>query len=105
MILNPKKAKTPVVSQLRTGSLPHGDLDLSGVCIHASLNLDILVVKFDSKLTLEGHVHCFVSHVSQRFGILRLVKCIFLDICVTSLLLYICSPNPRVLFSSVGVRC
>ena len=35
-------------------------------------------VKFDRKLTFEDHVRGIVS-VSQRIGILRLVKCIFVD--------------------------
>ena len=47
-------------------------------------NLDILSVKFDSKLTFEDHVCGIVSRVSQRIGILSLVKRVFVD---TSLLL------------------
>ena len=57
---------------------------LSGVSIRASPNLDILGVKFDSKLTFEDHVRGIVSRVSQRSGILRFVKRIFVD---TSVLL------------------
>ena len=41
-------------------------------------------MKFDSRLTFEDHVHCIVSCVSQRIGILRLVKLVFVD---TSVLL------------------
>ena len=41
-------------------------------------------MKLDSKLTIEDHVLGIVSHVSQRIGILRSVKCIFVD---TSVLL------------------
>ena len=63
---------------------PHGDSVLSRVSIRASPNLDILGVKFDSKLTFDDHVHCIVSRVSQRIGILRLVKRLFVD---TSVLL------------------
>ena len=84
MILNPNKTKSLVASRSRTVSPPHGDLVLSGVSIRASPNLDILGVKFDSKITFEDHVRGFVSHVSQRIGILRLVKRIFVD---TSVLL------------------
>ena len=36
-------------------------------------------VKFDSKLTLEDHMRGIVCRVSQRVGILRLVKRIFVD--------------------------
>ena len=83
MILNPNKTKA-LVSRSRTVSPPHGDLILSGVSIRASPNLDILGVKFDRKLIFEDHVRGIVSGVSQRIGILRLVKRIFVD---TSVLL------------------
>ena len=48
MILNPNKTKAFVVSRSRTVRPPHGDLVLSGVSIRASLNIDILGVKFGS---------------------------------------------------------
>ena len=63
---------------------PHGDLVLSGVSIRASPNLGILGVKFDSRLTFEDHVLGIVSRISQRIGILSLVKHILVD---TSVLL------------------
>ena len=78
MILNPNKIKASVVSRSRTVSPPHADLILAGVSIRASPNLDILGVKFDSKLAFEDHVHgIIVYRVSQRIDILRLVKRIF----------------------------
>ena len=40
-------------------------------------------MKFDSKLTVEDHVRGIFSRVSQRIGILRLVKCIFVDTIVS----------------------
>ena len=73
-----------VVSRSRTVSPPHGDLVMSGVSIRASPSLDILRLKFDSKLTFDNHVLGIVSRVSQRIGILRMVKRIFVD---TSVLL------------------
>ena len=79
IILNPNKTKALVVSRSRTVSPPQGDLVLSGVSIRASPNFDILCVKFDRKLTFEDHVRGIVSHVSQRIGIFRLVKRIFVD--------------------------
>ena len=82
IILNPNKTKALVVSRSRTVNPPHGDLVLSGVSIRDSPNLDILCVKFDSKLTIEYHVRGIVSRVFQRIGILRLVKRIFVDTCV-----------------------
>ena len=78
------KTKSLVVSISRTVSPPHGDLVLSGVSIRASPNLDIIGAKFESKLTFEDHEREIVSHVSQRIGILRMVKRIFVD---TSVLL------------------
>ena len=42
----------------------YGDLVLSGVSIRASPDLDILDMKFDSKLTFEDHVRGIVSRVS-----------------------------------------
>ena len=84
MLLNPNKTKVVVVSRSNTVRPPHVDLVLSGVFIRASPNLDILGVKFDSKLTFEDHVRGVVSRVSERIFILRLVKRIFVD---TSVLL------------------
>ena len=57
----------------------HGDLVLSGVSICVSPNLEILGVKFDSRLTFEDHMRGIVFRVSQRIGILRLVKRVFVD--------------------------
>ena len=79
LILNPNKSRALIVYRSRTANLPHGDLVLSGISIRASTNLDILDVKFESKLTFEDHVRVIVSRVSQRIGILRLVKRIFVD--------------------------
>ena len=36
-------------------------------------------MKLDSKLTFEDHVRSIVSRASQRIGILRLLKCIFVE--------------------------
>ena len=66
-------------------SSPNGHSVLSGVSIRGSPNLDILGVKFDSTLTFEDNVRGIVSRVSQRIGVLGLVKCIFVD---TTLLLH-----------------
>ena len=66
MILNPYKTMALVVGRSRTVSPPHGDLVLSGVSIRASPNLDIVGVKFDSKLTFEDHVRGIVSRVSEN---------------------------------------
>ena len=66
MILNPNKTRTLVVSRSRTVNPRHYDLVLSGFCIQASTNLDILGMKFDSKLTFIHHVHGIVSRVLRE---------------------------------------
>ena len=42
---------------------PYRDMVMSGVSIRANPNLNIYGVKFDSKLTCEGHVRGIVSFV------------------------------------------
>ena len=69
MILNPNKTTALVVSRSKIVNPPHGDLVLYGVSICARRNINILGVKFDSKLTFEDHVRGIVSRVSQRSGI------------------------------------
>ena len=55
MILNPNQTKSLVINRSGTVNTPHSDLVLSGVSISASPNLEILGVKFDSKLTFEDY--------------------------------------------------
>ena len=63
----------------------HGDLGFpSGVSICSSPYLHILGVKFDSRLSSDDQVRGIASRVSQRIGILRLMKRVFVD---TSVLL------------------
>ena len=94
-MVNPNKTKALVVSRSRTVNTPHGDLILSGVSICASPNLDILGVKFDSKLTFDDHVRCIVSSVSQRIVFFLVGEvCLCEHLCVASLQLCICSSNP-----------
>ena len=104
MLLNANKTKALVISRSRTVNPPHGDMVLFGVSICASLNIDIIGGKFDSRLTFEDHVRGIVSRVSQRIGILRLVKRVFVDTfgllrcCYAFVLLQIleyCSPVPE----------
>ena len=79
MTLNPNKTKALVVSKSRTVNPPHGDLVSSGVSICTSPNLDILGVKFDSRLTFKDPVCSIISHVSPRIGIFGLEKRAFVD--------------------------
>ena len=78
MLLNLNKTMALVVGRFRAVNPPHGDLVLCGVSICASPNLDILGVKFDSRLTL-NHLRGIVFSVSQTIGILGLVKHVFVD--------------------------
>ena len=71
MIVNPNKIKALVFSRSRTVNPPHRDFVLSGVSIRASPILDILSVKFDSKLTFEDHVSGILSRVSTRELVIR----------------------------------
>ena len=93
-----------IVSRSRTVNPVHVDLVLSGVSIRASPDLNILGIKFDSKLTFEDP-RGIASGVPQGIGIEVGEACLCGHLFVTSLLLCICSPNTRVLFSSVGVCC
>ena len=84
MIVYPNRTKALVISRSRIVNPPRGDLVLSVVSICAGPNFNILGMQFDNKLTFEDHVRGMVSCISQRIGILRLVKRIFVD---TSVLL------------------
>ena len=67
MILNQNPTEALVVSWSRTVNLLQVDLVFSGVSIHACPNIDIICMKFDSKLTFEDYVlgQCF----SNVFGL------------------------------------
>ena len=60
MILNPYKTRALVVSRSGTVNPPHGDLVFSGVSICAGPNLDILLVKFDRRLTFNQIYYLFI---------------------------------------------
>ena len=93
MILNPNKTNALVVSRSRTVKRPHGDLILSGVSIHASPNLDILGVKFDSMLSVRKPCewYCF-SCCSENWYFVVGESCLCGHLCLTSLLLCIVLP-------------
>ena len=78
--LYPYKTKALVVSRFRTVNPPHGYLVLSGVSIRASPNLNILGVKFDSKLTFEDHVCGIVSRISENCYFEVVEMCIWMCI-------------------------
>ena len=84
------------VSRSKTLNPPHGDLVLSWVSICVSPNLDIIGVRFDSRLPFEENLLGIVSRVSQIIN--RYFKvgevCLCGHLCIASFLLCICSPNP-----------
>ena len=55
MRLNPRKMKSVVVNRSRTYAPGYGDLTLGGAEHEKKMNLRILGVPFDSKLTFEIH--------------------------------------------------
>ena len=81
-----------LVIRSRTVNPPHGDLVLYVVSICDSSNLDIITLKIDSKLNLEDHVRGIVSPcVSENLYFEVGETCNCRQLCVTSLLLCICS--------------
>ena len=79
MKLNASKTKTMIVSRSCTMHPQPPPLTIGGTVLKESVDLDILGVTFDSKLTFEKHL-CSVSRVaSQRLGILRKSWLVFHD--------------------------
>ena len=70
MLLNQSKTKTWAI---------HGAMVVSSVRILINHRLRTLGVKFDCKLTIGSHVHGFVSRVSQRIGVLKMVSVVIAD--------------------------
>ena len=103
MILNPDKTKTLVVSRSRTVNSSHGDLVLSGGGLVWGLDWG-LTTSSSSKTMCVVCWELFFFRVSQRIDILRFGESYRSGrICVTALLLCICSPDLWVLFSGVEV--
>ena len=71
MKLNVCKTKTMIVSRSRTMHPQSPPLTIDGTVLKESVNLDILGVTFDSKLTFEKHLHSVSRAASQRLGVLR----------------------------------
>ena len=79
MKINPAKSKSLCFSRSRTVFPLHGDLVVDGSPIANCCELDILGVKFDSKLTFESHIRAIVSSASRKLGILRKAYTILQD--------------------------
>ena len=71
MKLNASKTKTMIVSRSRTMFPQSPSLTIGGTVLKESVDLDILGVTFDSKMTFEKHLRSVSRAASQRLGILR----------------------------------
>ena len=71
MKLNAGKTKTMIVSRSRTMYPQSPPLTVGGTVLKESVDLDILGVTFDSKMTFETHLRSVSRAASQRLGILR----------------------------------
>ena len=71
MKLNAGKTKTMIVSRSRTMHLQSPTITVGGTVLMESVELDILEVTFDSRLSFENHFRSISRSASQRLGILR----------------------------------
>ena len=69
--MNASKTKTMIVSRSRTMHPQPPPLTIDGTVLKKSVDLDILGVTFDAKLTIEKHLRSVSRAASQRLGILR----------------------------------
>ena len=77
--MNASKTKTMIVSRSRTTHPQPPPLTIDGTVLKESVDLDILGVTFDSKLTFEKHLRSVSRAGSQRLGILRMYWRVFHD--------------------------
>ena len=81
MKLNAGKTKTMIVSRSRTLHPQSPPLTVGGTVLKESVELDILRVTYDSRLTFENHLRSVSRAASQRLGILRKSWRVFHDRC------------------------
>ena len=79
MKLNASKTKTMIVSRSCTMHPQPPPLTIDGTVLKEYVDLDILGVTFDSKLTFEKHLRSISRAASQRLGILRKSYRVFHD--------------------------
>ncbi len=79
MKLNASKSKCLCISRSRTLNPLHGPLLVDGAPLTVCDELDILGVRFDSKLSFERHIRRLVSSASQKLGVVRKAYRIFGD--------------------------
>ena len=71
MKLDASKTKTMIVSRSRTMHPQPPPLTIDGTVLKEAVDLDILGVTFDSKLTFEKHLRSVSRAASQRLSIFR----------------------------------
>ena len=79
MKLNASKTMTMIVSRSRTMHPQSPPLTIGSTVLKEPVDLDILGVTFDSKITFEKHLPSVSRTVSQRLGILRKFWRVFHD--------------------------
>ena len=79
MELNAAKTKSMIVSRSRTARPSFPSLVLGTVALSDVSEVDILGVRFDSKLTFESHIRAVAASAAQRLGIMRRANRIFGD--------------------------
>ena len=79
MLLNPNKSHSLIVSRARNLLLPHPPLILNGLVIQESMNVKLLGIHIDSKLTFEYHLRHLSNNISQKIGIVRKCLSVFND--------------------------
>ena len=79
MELNSSKTKSMIVSRSRTLQPAAPSLVLGGSVLNECKELDILGVRFDSRLTFGAHVRSVAASAGQRLGIMRKAFGVFGD--------------------------
>ena len=67
--INASKNKTMIVSRSHTMDSQSPPLTIGSTVLKESVDLDILGVIFDSKMTFEQHLHSVSRAASQKLGI------------------------------------
>ena len=106
MILNLNKTKVLVLSRSRTVSPPHGDnWSCLGFPFALVPTLTFLAWSLTAGWPSKTMCVVMVTSVSMNWDFEVGEACLCGHLCVVSLLLCICSPNPWVMFSGAGVCC
>ena len=82
MLANPSKTKGMLISRMVEPLFP--DLVIDGSVVEMVLELKILGVILDSKLTFENQVRAIAATASMRVGILRKTMSVFLDVAIVA---------------------